>query len=92
MVGRRIRSCVDTLGDAWERDKVERTAKHYDDDDHGKYVELRLLPLASVILAARALPPQTNRRRIIKTSRGENTRRSTGLHCALSTCKYFGGL
>ena len=56
-----IRSCADKLGGGWERDKIQRTAMLYDDDGHGKYVGLRLLLLAAVIMAARALPPQTNR-------------------------------
>ena len=37
--------------------KVQRTAKRYDDDGDGKAVGLRLLLLAAVTLAARALPP-----------------------------------
>ena len=43
---------------------VQRTAKRYDDDGHGKDVGLRLLLLlllASAIMAVRALPPQTDR-------------------------------
>ena len=38
--------------------KVQRTAKRYDDDGRGKDVGLRLLLLAAVIVAARALPPE----------------------------------
>ena len=66
---RRIRDCAEKLGGGWERDKAERTAKLYDDDGHGIDVGLRLLPLAAVIMAARVLPPQTNRRRMTKTCR-----------------------
>ena len=40
---------------------MQRTAKRYDDDGHDKDDGLRLLLLAAVIMAARALPPQTNR-------------------------------
>ena len=36
----RIRSGADKLGDGWERDQVQRTAKRYDDDGHGKYFEV----------------------------------------------------
>ena len=57
----RIKSCADRLGGGWERDEVQRTAKCYDDDGHGKGVGLRPLLLAAVTMAARALPPQTNR-------------------------------
>ena len=46
--------------------QVQRTVKRYDDDGHGDNVGLRLLLLAAVILVARALPPQTNRRRMTK--------------------------
>ena len=60
----RIRSCADKLGGGWEGDEVQRTAKRYGDDGHGKCVGLRLLLLAAVVVAARALPPQTNRRRM----------------------------
>ena len=43
----RIRSCADKLGNGWEKEKVQRTAKRYDDDGHGKDVGLRLLLLAA---------------------------------------------
>ena len=39
--------------------QVQRTVKRYDDDGHGKHVGLKLPLLAAVIVAARALPPQT---------------------------------
>ena len=57
----RIRSCADKLGGGWERDKLRRTAKGYDGDRHGEYVGVKLLLHAAVIMAARALTPQTNR-------------------------------
>ena len=38
--------------------KVQRTAKRYEDDGHGKDVGLRPLLIAAVIMVARALPPQ----------------------------------
>ena len=57
---------------------MQRTAMRYDDDGHGRYVGLRLLLLAAVIMAARALPPQTKRLRMTK-------RHDTELHCVLST-------
>ena len=41
------------------KEKVQRTAKLYDNDGHGKYIG-RLLLLAAVIMAARALAPHTN--------------------------------
>ena len=66
LVSRVIRSCADQLGGGWERDKAQRTAKRYGDDGHGKYVRLRLLLLAAAVMAARALPAQTNRRRMPK--------------------------
>ena len=59
----RISSCVEKLGGGWELDKVQRTAKLYDDDGVGKYVGLTLLLLAAVIVAARE---QTNSRRMAK--------------------------
>ena len=62
----RIRSCADKLGDGKEIDTVQRTAKRYDDDGDGKYVGLRLLLLADVMMAARALPPRTSRHRMTK--------------------------
>ena len=50
--------------------------KRYD-DGQGKDVGLRLLLLAAVVMAARALAPQTNRRRMTKKeARGENARSS----------------
>ena len=52
--------------------KVQRTAKRYDDDGHSNGVGLRLQLLAAVIMAARALSPHTNRRRLTK-------KRGTGL-------------
>ena len=57
------------LGGGWESDELHRTAKRYDDDGHGKDIGLRLLLLAAVIMAARALPSQTNRRRLTKEKR-----------------------
>ena len=62
----RTRSCAGKLGGGWERDEVQRTAKRYDNDVHGKDVGLRLLLLAAVIMATRALPPHTSRRRMTK--------------------------
>ena len=41
-------------------------AERYDDDRHSKYVGLRLLLLAVVIMAAEALAVQTNVRRMTK--------------------------
>ena len=58
----RIRSCADKLGGGWEWDEVQRTAKLYEDDGHGNDVGLRRLLPAAVIMAARALLPQTSRR------------------------------
>ena len=52
------RSCANKLGGGWEREKVKRAAKRYDDDGHSKYIGLGLLLLAAVIMAAKALPPQ----------------------------------
>ena len=54
----RIRSCADKLGNGWDKDEVQRTAKRFDNNGHGKDVGLRLLLLAAVIVAARALPPE----------------------------------
>ena len=65
----RIRSCADKLGCGWERDEVQRTAKRYDDDGHGKDAGLRLLLLAAVVTAMTKLPLQANRRRMTKTRR-----------------------
>ena len=49
------RSCANTFGGGWEREKVQRAAKCY--DGHSKAIGLRLLLLAAVIMAAKALPP-----------------------------------
>ena len=58
-----------------KRYTVQRTVKRYDDDGDGKDVGLRLMLLAAVTMAARALPPLTNRRRMTKKeSRGKTTR------------------
>ena len=52
----KIRSCAGKLGGGGEIYESQRTAKRYD-DGHGKYVAVRLLLLAAVLMAARALPP-----------------------------------
>ena len=39
---------------------MQPAAERYDDDGHSKVIGLRLLPLAAVIMAAKALPPETN--------------------------------
>ena len=46
--------------------EVQRVAKRYDNDRHSKVIGLRLLLLAAVIMAAKALPPQTNIRQMTK--------------------------
>ena len=51
-----IRSCADKLGGGWERDKVQRTAKRYDDDGHGKGVRFRLFLLAAVAMRRERFP------------------------------------
>ena len=56
VVGRKI-SCANKLGGGWEREKVQQEAKRYADDGHSKGIGLRLLMLAAVIMAAKALPP-----------------------------------
>ena len=56
------RSCANKFGGGWEREKVQRAAKRYDDDDHNKVIRLRLLLIAAVNMAAKALPPPTNTR------------------------------
>ena len=75
----RIRICVDKLGGGWERDNLQRTAKRYGDDGHGKGVGLRLLLLAAVIMSARSLPPQTNR----QASNGTERRHGAKILAAL---------
>ena len=62
----RIRSRADKLGGRWKREKVQRTAKRNDDAGHGKNVGLRLplLAAAGIMVATRALPPQTNRQNV----------------------------
>ena len=57
------RSCAKLEGD-WERNQVQRTAKRYDDDRHSKYIWLRLLLLAAVIMAVKTVPPRTNIRQM----------------------------
>ena len=46
--------------------KVQRASKRYDDDGHSKVIGLKLLLLAAVITAAKALPPQPNMRQMTK--------------------------
>ena len=46
--------------------EVQRAAKRYDDGGHGKYIWLRPLLLAAVIITANALPSQTNIRLMTK--------------------------
>ena len=63
----RIKSRADKLQEAAGKEiKVQRKTKRYGDYDHGEDVGLRLLLLAAVIVAARALPPHTNRRQMTK--------------------------
>ena len=59
--------------------KYSETAKHYDDDGHGKDVGLRLLLLAAVTMAARALPLRTNR----QASNDNEKRHGAKIHAAL---------
>ena len=74
---------------------MQRTAKLYDDDGHGEHVGLRLLLLVAVSMTARALSPQTNRRRMTKKrGAGRNTRSSgmrkdAELDFVLSSCCYL---
>ena len=70
---------MDKLGGGWERDNLQRTAKRYGDDGHGKGVGLRLLLLAAVIMSARSLPPQTNR----QASNGTERRHGAKILAAL---------
>ena len=58
------RSCSDKLGGGWGRDKVQRATKRYDDDGHSRDVGLRLLLLAAVVVATKALSTQTNVRQM----------------------------
>ena len=75
----RTRSCADKLGGGRERDPVQRKAKRYDNDGHGKYVGLRLLLLAAAIMAVRVLPSQTNR----QTSNDKEKRHGAKILAAL---------
>ena len=72
------RRCANKVGRGWEREKVQRAAKRYDDDGHNRVVGLRLLLLVADIMTAKALPSQTNIRQetIIVEVRGESTRSS----------------
>ena len=60
------KSCADKLGGGRDSDTVQQTAERCEDDGDGKGVGLRMPLLAAVVMAARALPPQTNRRRMTK--------------------------
>ena len=60
------RSYPNKLRSTWEREKVQRTAERYDEDGHGEVIGLSLLLLAAVIMAAKALPSQTNVRQMTK--------------------------
>ena len=51
--------------------KVQRTTKRYDDDGDGKCIGLRLLLLAAVVMAARALPLQNEQTSNDKEKRHE---------------------
>ena len=55
-------SCANKLGGGWEREKIQRAFRRYD-NGRGNDIGSRLLLLAVAIMAARALPPQTDRRR-----------------------------
>ena len=46
--------------------ELKRANKRYDDDGHSKVDGWRVLLLAAVIMAAKALPPQTNMRQMTK--------------------------
>ena len=74
----RIISRANKLGGGWERDQVQRAAKRYDDDGHGKYIGSRLLLLAAVIMAARAPPPTKE-----QTSNHKDKRRGAKILAAL---------
>ena len=60
------RSCANKLEGGWEREKVQRAAKRYDSDGHSKYIGLRLLLLAAVVMATKALPQQKSSRQMTK--------------------------
>ena len=68
-MGRRnySRSCANKLEGDWEGEKVQRAVKRYHDDFRSKYIGLRLLLLASVLMAMKALLPQTNIRQMTQT-------------------------
>ena len=52
------RSRAKELGGGWEREKLQRTAKRYGYDGHGKKVRLRLLLLAAVVYGGESAHPQ----------------------------------
>ena len=58
------RSCANKFGACWERQKVQRTAKRYDDDSYGNVIGLGLMLFAAVNMTAKALPAQTNIRQM----------------------------
>ena len=59
-----IKPAPTKLGGGWEREKekVQRAAKRYDNDGHSNCTGVRPLLLGAVVMAAKALLPQTNRR------------------------------
>ena len=79
------RSCANKLGGGWEREKVQRAAKRYDEGDgHSKVIGLRLLLLAAVIMAAKSAPPtnehMSNDKETIVYVRGDYA-------CSSASCK-----
>ena len=62
------RSCAKKLGGGWEREKVKRTTKRYDDDGHSKVIGLRLMLLAAAVIVA-AKPPRPPKETYAKRKR-----------------------
>ena len=76
-----VEAALTTLGGGWERAKVQRAAKRYNDDRHSEVIGLKLLMLAAVIMATKAPPPpnehtSNDKETAIVYARVEHTRSS----------------
>lgn len=87
VAGGRIIIYPDKLRGCWEREKIQRLAKRYDDDGNGKDLGLRLLLLAAVTYYGGEAPPPTNEQR----SNGQDKTHGAKTIAALRRVRKLGG-